>query len=119
MPLQIDAQTQYRYQRLLERIRQTQAQMRSLRFTLQQTLTMLMRNPTFFQEVAALQAGDYVLSQVDSPRREEMLDVLRALLSYVHYAGYITLQQYQQITGEQNPVPADQINNLIDSFMID
>ena len=120
MPIaNLDAYKQHRYQQLLQLIRQTQAQMRSLRFTLQRTIPKIVQEAQFIQEVAALTDGDYVLPAADSPRKEEILPLIKALLSYAHYAGYLTAQQYQALTGDQNPIPPDQINANIDAWIAD
>lgn len=117
-PVQADAQTAYRYQRVIERIAQVQSQMRSLRNQIQQFMALMKNNLSLVQDVKSLPDGDYVFPLSDSPKKEEILEVLRGILSYIHYAGYITLQEYQAIMGE-DPVPPDQISAKVDAWVRD
>ena len=120
MPIaNLDTYKQHRYQQLLQAIRQAQSQVRSLRFTLQCTIPKIVQEAQFIQEVAELTDGDYVLPISDSPRKEEILPVIKALLSYAHYEGYLTAEQYQELTGDENPIPPDQISANIDAWIAD
>ena len=120
MPIaNLDAYKQHRYQQLLQRIASVQAQMRSLRANLQHTLRMLINDAQIIAEAQALDPAEYLLPAGDSPKADEFLRVARALLSYAHYAGLLDLQTYQAMTGEQNPVPPDQISAEIDAWVRD
>lgn len=119
MPVQGDSAKIYRYTRIVERIAAVQNQMRSLRFQLDLLIRFLAANPSFISDVSALTAGDYVLPTANSPTREELLSVLKAILSYATYAGHLTQTDYTNMTGDTSPVPPDQISTGIDAWIRD